>query len=535
MNAQRRTKLAVVGLVAMAALTAACGTVAPAGEEATMAETPADSPEAAAVATEEPVAEGEPTAESAESEAAAATPAGTQDPSRSIADDEATRLMFTLAALGSGSPRQSLQRIAAAGDERFAGVLIELMRAAHIGLVDGSLYNEYISTLETITGESFGDDWVGWFEWYGGRDLVPPPGFTRWKGLMLAQIDTRFASFLQDDLPSRVRVEEIQWGGVRVDGIPALNNPPMLAAGEADYLQPGDAVFGLTINGESRAYPLRILDWHEMANDVIGGVPVSLAYCTLCGAAVAYDGRGPDGETYTFASSGFLYRSNKLMYDRPTRTLWNQLTGEPVLGELAATDLRLDLLPVVLTTWDAWRTEHPDTLVVDIDTGFNRDYSTGAAYADYFASEGTMFPVWQRSDLLETKEQVYALRVDGLPKAYPVSALADEPVINDTVGETPVVLVGSGELVEVSGQSLRQGVQRTWSAGSDVRAYERGELAFSPGPDAGTLQDADDRVWTITEEALTGPDGETLARLPGHLAYWFGWFAFFPETEVYGK
>lgn len=452
-----------------------------------------------------------------------------------IPDGEARNLMNTLAGLGPGDADAAIARIIDAGDARFSAVFIDLMRAVHIGLVGNVHYARYIEALEALSGESYGEDWVAWFEWYGRSDLIPPPGFTGWKGQLLAGIDPQFADFLRDDLPSRVRTEEVQWGGVRVDGIPALDNPPMLAATEAAYLSPGDAVFGLTINGESRAYPLRILDWHEMANDVIGGVPVSLAYCTLCGAAIAYDGRGPDGVVYTFGSSGFLYRSNKLMYDRPTRTLWNHLTGEPVLGELAGTDLRLDLLPVVLATWEEWRARHPDTLVVDSNTGFNRDYSAGAAYADYFADEGTMFPVWQRSDLLETKAQVYTLQVDGTPKAYPIAAFDAEPVINDAIGETTVVLAAAGGTVQQEGRSGRTGIPRVWSAGREVRAYERGDETFTAGATENTLVDSQGREWQLTEEALIGPDGAMLSRLPGHLAYWFGWFAFFPQTEVFGE
>ncbi|MFO7664429.1 MAG: DUF3179 domain-containing protein [Chloroflexota bacterium] len=455
--------------------------------------------------------------------------------SNPLPDDEARRLMYALAGPSAGDTSAALDRIIAAGDTRFIAVFIDLMRAAHVGLVDGSDYPRYVEALENLSGESFGEDWVAWFEWYGRSELIPPPGFTGWKGLLLGTIDPGFAAFLRDDLPSQARVEEIQWGGVRVDGIPALDNPRMLPAAETDYLQPGDAVFGLSINGESRAYPLRILDWHEMANDVIGGVPVSLAYCTLCGAAIAYDGRGSDGTIYTFGSSGFLYRSNKLMYDRPTRTLWNHLTGEPVLGEMAGTDFRLNLLPVVLTTWEDWRSQHPDTLVVDVNTGFNRDYSTGAAYADYFADTGTMFPIWQRSDLLEQKDQIYALQVDGVPKAYPIEVFTDEPVINDRVGDTTVVLAGRGESIELEGRSRRQGLSRTWSAGREIRAYERAEEIFSAGVNPGTLIDLQGREWRITEEALLGPEGMILKRLPGHLAYWFGWFAFFPETAVYGQ
>jgi hypothetical protein len=323
------------------------------------------------------------------------------------------------------------------------------------------------------------------------------------------------------------------WGGVVVDGIPALDNPVMIPADEAHYLFPEEPIFGISIHGDARAYPLRILDWHEMANDVVGGVPVSLAYCTLCGAAIAYDGRASNGVTYTFGSSGFLFRSNKLMYDRQTRTLWNQLTGEPVLGDLVDEDLQLDILPVVITSWEDWKTQHPDTIVVALETGFDRTYIPGAAYGDYFSAEGTMFPVWQRSHLLDDKDQVYALRVEGTPKAYPLEALLLEQVVNDTVGETNLVLVAQRDLITVDGQSMRAG-SVTYDAGAEVRAYARDDEIFTSGAQVDSLRDAEGRLWSVTEEALIGPDGQTLARLGGHQAYWFGWYAFFPNTLVYG-
>ena len=342
-----------------------------------------------------------------------------------LTDEEATELMNVLAFDPTDEAEAALARVVAADDTRFIAVLIELMRARQIGLVRNLGLDEYIPAIETLSGQFFGSGWYEWVEWYGGTDLVPPPGFTSWKGRVLSRIDVRFAEFLQDSYASTIRVEEIAWGGVVVDGIPALTNPDMLPANEADYMQPWDAVFGIAINGDARAYPLRILDWHEMANDVVGGVPVSLAYCTLCGAAVAYDGRASDGNTYTFGSSGFLFRSNKLMFDRQTRTLWNQLTGKPVLGELVETDVTLDLLPVVLTTWDAWQEQHPETVVVDIATGYDRVYTPGAAYGDYFSAEHTMFPVWQRDDDRATKDWVYTLNIDDTPKAYPVDQLTD--------------------------------------------------------------------------------------------------------------
>ena len=444
----------------------------------------------------------------------------------------AEMLMNTLSDGGSEEKRAALEQILITRDERYIPVLIELMRAAQIGLVRGVDYNFMITTLESLSGQALGDDWPAWVTWYGSTNLEPPPGFTGWKGALLARIDPGFGEFLRDDHPSRIRVEEIQWGGVLVDGIPALDNPRTIPGEQADYLIAEEPVFGIALNGEARAYPLRILDWHEMANDVVGGVPVSLAYCTLCGAGIAYDGRAPDGNTYTFGSSGFLYRSNKLMYDRQTRSLWNQLTGEPVLGELAASDVRLSLLPVVLTAWSEWLEQHPDTRVLSLETGNRRDYELGAAYGDYFSSEDTMFPVWQRSQELPQKARIYALRLDGVPKAYALEKLVTEQVVNDTLGETPVVLVAQRGSVEVEGENRRVGAV-SYNSGGEVRAYQRGSHTFSPGSQAGRLLDERGGTWKVTEDALVGPDGEKAPRLSGHLAYWFGWYAFFPNTLIY--
>ncbi len=453
-------------------------------------------------------------------------------PTSRFSDDNALSLMDALSTMDTEVKRLALQQIQTSGDDRFIPVLIELLYAAQVGIVPGMDFSALVGTLESISGQDFHYDWQRWVEWYGGTDIEPPPGFTGWKGRLLAQIDPGFGDFLRDEHPRRIRVEEIQWGGVVVDGIPALDNPPMIPADEAAYLGENEPVFGIAINGEARAYPLRIMDWHEMANDVVGGVPVSLAYCTLCGSGIAYDGRAPDGNTYTFGSSGFLFRSNKLMYDRQTRTLWNQLTGEPVLGELADKDVKLTILPLVLTRWEDWRQQHPGTLVLSLETGYDRPYSPGAAYGDYFSDATMMFPVWQRSDELPPKSRVYAIQLNGLPKAYPLEVLVDEQVVNDTLGEMPLVLVAQRGSVDVQGSNLRVG-EVSYNSGGEVRAFERGDHAFLPGEAPDTLLDENGDPWQVTEQALLGPDGQSLPRLPGHLAYWFGWFAFFPNTEIY--
>jgi len=468
------------------------------------------------------------------------------DPSEPATEGEnfiPTQAMYTLLQSNQPDTAMLLNDIQDVNDVRFIPVLIELLRGADIGIINPQFRWMYIEALEKLSGQSFADNWASWIEWYGTTSIEPPDGFTSWKGELLERIDPRFADFLQDEFSSNLRVEEIMWGGIVVDGIPALDNPPMILGDQAGYLVPGEAVFGISINGDSRAYPLRIMDWHEMANDVVGGVPVSLAYCTLCGAGIAYDGRVEDEglqeeESLTFGSSGFLYRSNKLMYDRQTRTLWNQLTGEPVLGKLAGSGIRLSLLPIVLTTWEEWLDQHPDTLVLDINTGYERPYEIGAAYGDYFASEETMFPVWQRSDLLNAKDRIYAIQIDGIPKAYPIQDLVQAGVLNDTLGDLPIVLVAGTDTVITQGRSIRPGVYGSeveYDSGAEIRAYHRQNETFTPGRDSTSLLDSRGDPWRVTEEALVGPNGESLERIPGHLAYWFGWYAFFPDTLVYGS
>ena len=222
------------------------------------------------------------------------------------------------------------------------------------------------------------------------------------------------------------------------------------------------------------------------------------------------------GTTYVFGSSGFLFRSNKLMYDQQTKSLWHHLTGEPVVGPLSDSGIRLAPRPVVTTTWREWTRRHPGTVVLDIATGYTRDYTPGRPYGAYYASPDTMFPVFPRSPRLATKDLVFVLRLDPHRKVYPLAVFERRPVVNDRVGATPVVVVGHG-------------------ATRTVRAYERGNLDFRSGRDPDTLvAEATGEVWRVDEEALVAPSGDRrLARVAGHLAYWFGWFAFHPETPVY--
>lgn len=372
-----------------------------------------------------------------------------------------------------------------------------------------------LDALQRLARANIPRDWKAWTEWQEEHTEVRPyRGFVSFKADILAGIDPNFRDFLYRGVRHRIRIEEIVWGGVKKDGIPALVNAEQIPAADATYLTDRELVFGVSINGDSRAYPLRILDWHEMFNDVVGGVPVSLAYCTLCGSGILFDTRVPGRrKPLVFGSSGLLYRSNKLMYDTETESLWNQFTGEPVVGELTESEIVLKVLPVVITSWRDWLTAHPDTTVLSLDTGFERDYRPGQPYGQYFASPELMFPVVVRDRRLDPKDRIYVLRDGENQMAWALSLFAGGAAVHDRVGPRDVVLIGSAEF-------------------ETVRAYESGGRTFRVVADDPAHVESGGELWSVSEDALTGPAGETLARLPGHMAYWFAYQSYNPGDPV---
>ncbi len=437
-----------------------------------------------------------------------ASPARAQQPEM---DDALILEMSTLLVFGGPEENQlALQALSTRGETDIVPTLILAMRYSRLG------QGAFSQALAELTGEDAGIGWNPWMTWMETHpEIVPNASYLEFKRRLYSVIDPRFGDFIYPNLQHEIRLEEIVWGGVQVDGIPALTNPQFVAGPEAAYLEPDEQVFGVEINGDARAYPLRMMDWHEMFNDVIGGVPVSLAYCTLCGAGILFDTtvEGYD-EPFVFGSSGFLYRSNKLMYDQQTKSLWNQFTGRPVTGRLTGSGIELGIRPVAITSWERWLERHPDTLVLSLDTGFTRDYRPGRPYGEYFASPELMFPAALRDEALLQKDQVFGVRLPGGAKAWPLEAFAGGAVINDRAGLTELVLVGDQET-------------RT------VRAYRREGLEFMEGQAADRLVSKDGVEWTVTEDALTAPDGRSLERLPGHVAYWFAWAGYLRDAELY--
>ncbi|MEL7266777.1 MAG: DUF3179 domain-containing (seleno)protein, partial [Planctomycetota bacterium] len=284
------------------------------------------------------------------------------------------------------SIRQHAQR-------RDATMLAESMRY----IIGPELHDEIDQILAGLLEESPGKNSSQWLKVLWKQPPMDHPQYVEFKSRLYRRQDNRFEEYFNDSFQSSIRMDEIAWGGVRRDGIPPLTNPNTLSARQAEYLADSDVVFGVSINGDARCYPKRILAWHEMVRDTVGGVPINGVYCTLCGSMIVYDTRWNDRQ-FLLGTSGFLYRSNKLMYDRETKSLWSTICGRPVVGPLVEENISLNRLHVVTSTWGQWRQQHPDTRVLSLNTGHERDYGEGVAYRDYFATDDLMFDVPARDN-----------------------------------------------------------------------------------------------------------------------------------------
>jgi hypothetical protein len=352
------------------------------------------------------------------------------------------------------------------------------------------------------------------YEWLWKEERPEHPDYPRFKSDSLSPIDERFAEHFAGQPTSLIRYDEIRWGGVRRDGIPPLKNPKMIAANDATWLKDDHVVFGVALNGDVRAYPKRILAWHEMFKDTVGGMDVAGVYCTLCGALVLYDVTHA-GVKHELGTSGFLYRSNKLMYDHGTKSLWSTLEGTPVLGPLVNKGIALTPLFVVTTTWKEWRSRHSETKVLSLETGHERDYSEGAAYRDYFSSDRLMFNVPKRDPRLLNKAEVLALRNVSAPHdplAISAAFLKANPVYHARVGKRELVV-----FTDPSGAN---------------RVYETRGIKFAKWDGKANATDRSGKVWALNEAQLSLSNAVPLPRASAHRAFWFGWAAAFPETRL---
>jgi len=270
--------------------------------------------------------------------------------------------------------------------------------------------------------------------------------------------------------------DKIVGGGPPKDGIPSIDNPTFVSVAEADeWIEDDELVLAITYKDEKRVYPLQIMAWHEIVNDVIAGDPILITYCPLCGTGIAYE-RVLDGESVEFGTSGKLYNSNLVMYDRKTDTYWSQIDGKAIVGELTGQELE----PVSIDTvsWRDWKLQDNDAQVLSKETGFVRKYGDDS-YGNYYEDSFLFFDVDAQDDRVHPKTVVYGIEVDGAYKAYREDDVIDKKEIMDEIGNIKIIVIrDDGGIVKIMNENT----------------------------------------------------GEEIVKERG---FWFSWYAFHPDTELY--
>ena len=375
-----------------------------------------------------------------------------------------------------------LDALAQAGDARTAWPLVDLLRFQRAEEAPGA---DIDAALATLTGhEPEPDDvaWVAYTDALLAAAVPAPPGYFQLKRAIYLEQDESWAPFFDADADLDWR--EVTWGGVWRDEMQALVDPPVVEPEHADHLEADDMVFGVVVGEEARAYPRRFLEVHEMANDTLGGLHVAFSYCTLCGAPIPYfvDELDMVDEPLELRTSGLLQRSNKLMYDAQTESLFDQFNGNAVAGPLHEAEVELEALRVTVARWEDWRDQQPDTTVLAVPGR----RSPGREILNYPGdlrerrdADGPVFPVGERDDRADEQRVVLGVETPrGAAVAFPVE-------------EATAAL----------------------EAGTEV-------------DEAGVRLDLEDG-------GLVARAGDGGPELPAHEAFWFAWSQFRPDTQLW--
>ena len=321
-------------------------------------------------------------------------------------------------------------------------------------------------------------------------------------------------------------------GGPPRDGIPSIDDPQFVTPEEAEeWLAGNEPVIAVEFNGDARAYPLQILTWHEIVNDTVGDMPIIITFCPLCNSAIVFE-RVLDGEPVEFGTSCLLRNSDLVMYDRRSETLWQQFTGEGLIGDKAGE--QLTFLPSAIISFDNFREAYPDGRILSRDTGFGRNYGTNP-YAGYdsIGSNPFLFDGELDERLPAVARVVTVSLPNGIDLAYPLQVLMDQGVINDQQGEQNLVVF------HVGGTSSALGAARI-AEGQDVGATGvfdpvlAGELLTFRQEGGQIVDNETGSTWNIVGEAVAGElAGQQLERIIHADHFWFSWAAFRPETIIY--
>lgn len=330
-----------------------------------------------------------------------------------------------------------------------------------------------------------------------------------------------------------VSLSEFASGGPGKDGIPAIDQPRFEGVAEADrFLDGREPVAAVQIGDAAKAYPIRIMVWHEIVNDRVGGRPIAMTYCPLCNSTVAFE-RRLDGRVLDFGTTGNLRNSDLVMYDRQTESWWQQLTGEAVVGELTGEEL--DAIPSQILSWEEFKRLHPGGRVLSTETGYERPYGENP-YAGYDQPNSAPFALAGRADdRLPPKERVAAVRTGPRSAVvYPFSRLRREAPVEDEVAGRPVVVFFDPSVASALDEAAVAGGRRVGGAAVFARRVGGRTLSFEPGPRPGTFRDSETgSTWGMDGRAGAGPlRGERLAQLVSDDQFWFALAAFFPEASI---
>lgn len=315
-----------------------------------------------------------------------------------------------------------------------------------------------------------------------------------------------------------IPISEVKDGGPGKDGIPSLDFPTFVNSNEASYINPNDLVIGIINGNEAKAYPHKILDWHEITNDEIGGDFITINYCPLTGTAFGWESKS-NGTKTTFGVSGLLYNTNLILYDRNTDSNWAQLRLESVNGSLIGD--KPTLTQVIETNWLTWQSLYPNTKALSLNTGFSRDYDL-YPYGDYKTNHARfLFTPSPTNSALPNKQRIFAIIDNNKSKVYQFSDFENGNVINDTFNGNEYLIVGNKNLItafELNGDYLNL------DFGYD---FNNSETFF---------KDNEGNKWSVFGRAISGPrTGETLTSTKSVISFWFAIAAFYPNPKIYSE
>lgn len=347
-----------------------------------------------------------------------------------------------------------------------------------------------------------------------------------------------FREPLDEFAPPTIDLNVLRSGGPPPDGIPSIDDPVFHDAATVDYLGPTDPVVALEINGDARAYPLDIMLWHELVNDTVGGVPVSVAYCPLCNSVTVYE-RTIGGDVLDFGVSGLLFNSSLVMFDRQTETIWSHFTGQPLYGALGESELVA--LPATIAGFGDWVAEHPDGLVLSRDTGESRNYGVNpypgydSVDSDPFLFEGEVDGRYTAMTRLVGVQD----RSEGEALAFPLLELRDAGVQTAMLDGEQIAAFWAPGSTSALDQSQVSGGVDVGTTGVFAVEAEGQMLTFRSAPaDVGAGLFVDDQTgstWNIFGTAVDGElAGTQLDQLTHIDTFWFAWIAFHPDTAVAG-